>query len=75
MGLSGRWFSTVLVAILVWAPALVRAETKPEVLYLFAGPLLYLAAVLLAQVNTLFAIFIYLLIPVLYFFAGGIEET
>lgn len=47
---------------------------KPKVLYLVAGPLLYFAAVLLANVNTAFAISIYLLIPILYFFAAGIEE-
>ena len=49
-------------------------HAKPAVLYLIAGPLLYLIAVLLALININFAIAIYLLIPVIYFFAGGIEE-
>ena len=49
-------------------------QPGPPVFYLAAGPFLYLAAVLLALVNTAFAIVIYLMIPVIYFFAGGIEE-
>jgi uncharacterized membrane protein len=48
---------------------------KPAVIYLVAGPLLYLIAVLLTPVNIFLAIFIYLVIPVIYFFVGGIEET
>jgi len=58
-----------------FSPSLIDAEhAKPEIMYLIAGPLLYLIAVLLALININFAIAIYLLIPVIYFFAGGIEE-
>ena len=48
---------------------------KPAVFYLVAGPLLYLIAVVMAPMNTLFAIFIYMVIPVIYFFVGEIEEV
>ena len=51
-------------------PLVEDSHAKPTVLYLVAGPLLYLIAVVLAKVNTVFAILIYLLIPVLYFFVG-----
>jgi uncharacterized membrane protein len=49
-------------------------EAKPQRRYLVAGPLFYLAAILLAYVNIRFSIAIYLLIPILYFFAAGIED-
>ena len=49
-------------------------EPKPSRFYLLIGPVLYVLAVFLAMVNTKLAIAIYLLIPVLYFFAAGIEE-
>ncbi len=49
-------------------------ESKPSRFYLLVGPLLYVLAVFLATVNTQFAIAIYLLVPVLYFFAGRLED-
>lgn len=68
--------SFVLMKAYIFAePSLQASQAKPKVFYLVAGPLLYLIAVLLALSNTTFAIAIYLLIPVIYFFAGGIEET
>ena len=50
-------------------------SVRPSVFYLAAGPLLYCAAVLLALVDIRLAIAIYLLIPIIYFFAGGLEEA
>lgn len=43
---------------------------KPPFIYNVVGPLLYLIAAGLAVFNTSFAIAIYILIPVIYFFAG-----
>ncbi|MCR4336684.1 MAG: TMEM175 family protein [Candidatus Omnitrophica bacterium] len=45
------------------------SSVKHSPIYLLAGPVLYLLAVLLAMVNISFAIAIYLLIPVIYLFA------
>lgn len=65
----------LMKSYIFFSPSLIDAEhAKPEIMYLIAGPLLYLIAVLLALININFAIAIYLLIPVIYFFAGGIEE-
>ena len=46
-----------------------RARRTP-IFYIIAGPSLYVLAVFLATLNVKFAIAIYLLIPVIYFFAG-----
>lgn len=49
-------------------------EGKPQRRYLIAGPLFYLVAIFLAYVNIKFSILMYLLVPVIYFFAAGVEE-
>lgn len=49
-------------------------QAKPKILYLIAGPLSYIAAVILSEFNTALAIGIYIAIPVLYFFAEGVEN-
>lgn len=45
-----------------------------DVFYLLTGPLLYLVASLLALVNVKLALAIYILVPVIYFFAGSSGE-
>jgi len=55
-------------------PLVDPSEGKPAVVFLVAGPLLYLVAVLLTLVDVKLAIAIYVLIPIIYFFAGGIED-
>lgn len=55
-------------------PLVDASEGKPAIIFLVAGPLLYVVAVLLALVNVKVAIAIYVVVPVIYFFAGGLEE-
>ncbi len=57
-----------------FGPLVDEKHARPKVRFLIAGPLLYLIAVGLAQLNPMYAISIYLLIPIIYFFASGIEE-
>jgi uncharacterized membrane protein len=56
-------------------PLVDASEGRPPIVFLVAGPLLYLVAVFLALVDVKLSILIYVLIPIIYFFAGGIEET
>jgi uncharacterized membrane protein len=66
--------SFVAMKCYVFNERLTEDKTKPVLLYLIAGPLLYVMAVIFAMVNTWLAVAIYVLIPVIYFFAAGIEE-
>ncbi len=50
-------------------------RAKPPLFLLVSGPLLYLAAVLLALLHTGLAIAVYLLVPVIYFAAGKLDEA
>lgn len=62
----------VMKAYIFYVGRLADPDKAPqlELFYLISGPALYLLAAALALVNTQFAIAIYLLIPVVYFFAG-----
>lgn len=47
------------------------AVSRSDVFYLIAGPLLYVVAIAIGLVNVKAALAIYILVPVIYFFAGS----
>lgn len=47
---------------------------KIDIFYLLAGPFLYLVAIFLGLVNVKAAIAIYILVPIIYFFAGSSSD-
>jgi uncharacterized membrane protein len=66
--------SFVFMKIYVFSEGLTEDKKKPQLIYLVAGPLLYVLALLSALLNTWLAVAIYVAIPVIYFFAAGLEE-